>query len=224
MNLYPVTIVDNFYENPDAVRTFALSQKYKSRKQMTNADYVFPGSRTKDLSIINRSLYEKVSQKINALFHNTKYDNMRWSITTSFQSVGEEFGSGVIHQDDNTVFAAVLYLTPNAPLDTGTSLYKPNNLFDKEKYSAALKENDIRFDKGQVVMDTAYHQMFDEVVRVNNVYNTLILYEGNQYHSANRFFGKTLKDARLAQVFFVNKIDAQTYDSFPMKRMQGVVV
>lgn len=224
MNLYPVTVVENFYQDPDAVRTFALSQKYKSRKQMKGANYVFPGCRTKDLSIINKPLYEKVSQKINALFHNMKYDHMRWAIQTSFQSVSEEFGQGVIHQDDNTVFAAVLYLTPDAPIDSGTSLYKPNNHFNEDAYMKALQENDKRFDQGELIMDTAYHNMFDEVVRVNNLYNTLILYEGDQYHAANRFFGKTLNDSRLAQVFFVNKIDAQTYDSFPIKRAEAVKI
>jgi transposase-like protein len=73
-------------------------------------------------------------------------------------------------------------------------------------------------------MDTAFHNMFDEIVNVKNVYNTLILYEGRHYHAANAFFGKTLKDARLAQVFFVSKIDAQKYSSFPLKRTQAVNV
>ncbi len=224
MNLYPATIVEDFYEDPDAVRTFALSQKYKFRKQIKDADYVFPGCRTKDLSLINRPLFEKVSQKINALFHNAKHDHMRWSITTSFQSVSAEYGQGVIHRDHNTVFAAVLYLTPDAPLDAGTSLYKPNSKFDEKKYEKALVDNDKRFDQGQLAMDTTYHEMFDEIVRVNNVYNTLILYEGDQYHAASRFFGEGLKYSRLAQVFFVQKIDAQTYDSFPIKRAEGVKI
>jgi len=149
---------------------------------------------------------------------------MRWAITTSFQSVSAEYGQGVIHTDNNTVFAAVLYLTPDAPLEAGTSLFKPNANFDEEKYQRCLKENDKRFDRGEIIMDTACHEMFDETVRVNNVYNTLILYEGRHYHAANGFFGKTLKDSRLAQVFFVSKIDAQKYSSFPVKRAEMVQV
>ncbi|MGJ8619364.1 MAG: DUF6445 family protein [Methylophilaceae bacterium] len=223
MNLYPVTILENFYENPDEVRRFALSQKYKYRYQMKDENYVFPGSRTKDLFTINKSLFEKANRKIISIFH-TGDDLTRWSITTSFQSVSEEYGEGVIHTDHNTVFAAVLYLTPDAPLDSGTSLFKPNDKFNQEKYEWCLKENDRRFDQGEIVMDTSYHDMFDEVVRINNVYNTLILYEGRHYHAANKFFGKTLKDSRLAQVFFVNKIDAQKYSSFPVWRSQQVKV
>lgn len=224
MNLYPVTIVENFYDDPDRVRAFALSQKFQFRHQLKNVDYVFPGSRTKDISLINKPLFENVSKKIISLFHNAEYDYMRWAITTSFQSVTAEYGRGIIHTDHNTVFAAVLYLTPNAPLQSGTSLFKPNASFDEERYQACLRENDQRFDAGQLVMDASYHSMFDEVVRVNNVYNTLILYEGRHFHAANQFFGKTLKDSRLAQVFFVSKIDAQKYSSFPVWRSQQIKV
>lgn len=224
MNLYPVTIVENFYDDPDAVRTFALSQKYKYREQIKGADYVFPGCRTKDISLINKPLFDNVCKKIISLFHNAEHDYMQWVIATSFQSVSAEYGKGVIHTDQNTVFAAVLYLTPNAPLDSGTSLFKPNSSFDEEKYQRCLKENDKRFDEGKLMMDTSYHNMFDEIVRVNNVYNTLILYEGRHYHAANQFFGETLKDSRLAQVFFVNKIDAQKYSSFPVWRSQQIKV
>lgn len=224
MNLYPVTILENFYEDPDAIRTFALSQKYKFRHQFTDADYVFPGCRTKDLSLINKPLFESVSKKIISLFHNEEHDHMRWAISSSFQSVSAEYGQGVIHTDNNTVFAAVLYLTPDAPMEAGTSLFKPNAKFDEVKYERYLKENDKRFDQGEIIMDTSYHEMFDEVVRINNVYNTLIVYEGRHYHAAKQFFGKTLKDSRLAQVFFVSKIDAQKYSSFPVKRSEMIKV
>jgi hypothetical protein len=224
MNLYPVTVIENFYEDPDAVRTFALNQKYKFRHQMKDTPYVFPGCRSKDLSSINKPLFEKVSKKIISLFHNEEHDYMQWAIATSFQSVSAEYGKGVIHTDQNIVFAAVLYLSPDAPLDSGTSLFKPNHKFDEQKYISCLKQNDKRFDQGEIIMDTSYHDMFDEVVRINNVYNTLILYEGRHYHAANKFFGKTIKDSRLAQVFFVNKIDAQKYSSFPVWRSQQIKV
>ncbi|HSI29093.1 MAG: DUF6445 family protein [Methylophilus sp.] len=224
MNLYPVTIVENFYEDPDAVRTFALNQKYQYRHQLKDVPYVFPGARTKDLSVINKPLFDKVNHKIISLFHNSEYERMRWAIATNFQSVSEDYGRGIIHTDSNTVFAAVLYLSPDAPLDAGTSLFKPNKQFDQAAYEKALKENDKRFAAGTIAMDTGYHSMFDEIVRINNVYNTLILYEGRHYHAANKFFGKTLKDSRLAQVFFVSSIDAQKHSSFPIWRSQQIKI
>ena len=224
MSLYPATVIENFYENPDAIRKFALAQKYTYCKEVPNIEYVYPGGRTQDLSLLNKALFDKICTKLVSVFHNTQHDTMRWLITTSFQSVGAEYSQGVIHTDHNTIFAGVLYLTPDAPLDSGTSLFRKNKTFDEAKYQLALNENDARFKSGEIAMDTGYHSMFDEIVRVNNVYNTLIIYEGRHFHAANRFFGKTLKDSRLAQVFFVSKIDAQKQSVFPISRVNAVKI
>ena len=53
MNFYPVTVVDNFYENPDEIRRFALAQPFEYCHEIKNISYTFPGCRTKDLSIIH---------------------------------------------------------------------------------------------------------------------------------------------------------------------------
>ena len=49
---------------------------------------------------------------------------MRWAITTSFQSVSQEYKQGGVHADNSKAFAGVLYLSPNTPLNSGTSFYK----------------------------------------------------------------------------------------------------
>ena len=222
MNLYPVTIINDFYDNPDTIRQFALAQKYKFRHEEEGLDYVYPGCRTQDLHALDASLQAMVLKKLVSVFHIPEHDLMRWAISSSFQSVSEIYKEGVIHTDTNTIFAGVLYLTPNAPLDTGTSLYRKNASFDERKYKAACDLNTERFKTGKIVMDTGYHSMFDEVIKVNNVYNTLILFEGDMYHAANKFFGTNMQDSRLAQVFFVNKIDANKANSFPLNRTKEI--
>lgn len=224
MNLYPITVIDNFYDNPDAIRKFALAQKYKYRHEEGDIGYVYPGCRTKDLCELDKTLQEKVLKKLISAFHISEHDRMQWAVFSSFQIVSEQYKHGVIHTDNSTVFAGVLYLTPNAPLDSGTSIYKKNATFTQEKYKHAAELNDVRFKAGELVMDTSFHSMFDEVVRINNVYNTLILFEGDIFHAANSFFGKTLQDSRLAQVFFVTRIDANKADSFPINRIKAVKI
>ncbi len=224
MNLYPITIIENFYENPDTIRKFALAQKYTFCHEIADISYTFPGCRTADISTLDKALFDKICKKLVSVFHNAEHDHMRWVMTTNFQSVAAEYGQGVIHTDHNTIFAAVLYLTPDAPLNGGTSLFKKNNTFDETQYTKALEGNDARFKTGKIKMDTAYHRMFDEIVTVNNVYNTLIIYEGRHFHAAKQFFGKTLKDSRLAQVFFINKIDAQKHNVFPLNRTSAIKV
>lgn len=224
MNLYPVTVIENFYESPDAIRKFALAQEYTFCHEKLNLQYVYPGSRTKDIFDLDSDLHEKICKKLVSIFHNSEHDYMRWAISTSFQSVTKEYNQGVIHTDHNTIFAGVLYLTPDAPLNAGTSLFKQNKNFNESKYKQALETNDARFKQGEIAMSTDYHSMFDEIVRVNNVYNTLIIYEGRHFHAANQFFGNALKDSRLAQVFFINKIDAQKHSSFPLHRTSAIKI
>ena len=224
MNLYPVTIIENFYENPDAIRKFALGQDYTYCHDRPNLQYVYPGGRTKDLFDLDSVIHEKICKKLVSVFHNSEYDYMRWALSTNFQSVTAEYKKGIIHTDNDTIFAGVLYLSPDAPLHSGTSLYKKNKTFNEKRYLQALDCNDARFRAGNIEMDNAYHVMFDEIVRVNNVYNTLIIYEGRHFHAANQFFGKTLQDSRLAQVFFINKIDAKKHSSFPLNRTAAIKI
>ena len=110
MNLYPVAIVENFYENPDAIRKFALAQEYQFLKDRKNADYVYPGARTKELVDLDKHLYAKIIEKLVSVFHNTDYDHMRWAISTNFQYVTEEYNTGVIHTDHNTIFCGCAVL------------------------------------------------------------------------------------------------------------------
>ena len=220
MDLYPVTVVENFYTNPDGMRKFALSQEYKFCHEFDNLKYVYPGSRSAELFKLNPMLYERICKKLVSLFHNTDHDYMRWALSTSFQSVTADYGAGVIHTDKNTVFAAVLYLNPEPQAHSGTTLFRPNRHFDPEKYEQALQNNDARFRAGEKTMHTDYHAMFDEWVTVNNVYNSLILYEGKNYHAAGTFFGDNFKNSRLTQVFFISRVDAQSERVFPIKRQK----
>ena len=224
MNLYPVTIVNDFYDNPDAIRKFALAQQYKFLHEEVNIGYVYPGCRTEDLYDLDKNLQKKILEKLISVFHIPEHDRMQWAISSSFQIVSKEYKQGVIHTDNSTVFAGVLYLSPDAPLSSGTSLYKPNITFTKEKYQRASEQNDERFKAGQMIMNTSFHSMFDEVVRINNVYNTLILFEGDIFHAANKFFGDNINNSRLAQVFFVKKIDAHKSNSFPLNRKKSIKI
>lgn len=220
MNLYPVTIVNDFYQNPDEIRQYALAQEYRSCEAPQDK-YGWPGSRTKDLSELDQNLYQKICLKIVSIFHNSEHDVMRWNILTSFQIVGKEFDRGLIHQDGDVVFAGIIYLSPNAPLDSGTSIYRKNDLFNEDRYSKALDQNDLMLTTGKTP-SFDYHEMFEETVRVNNVYNSLILFEGDQYHAANNFFGINKEDTRLTQTFFIKRVDAQKHSVFPINRVKSI--
>jgi hypothetical protein len=50
-----------------------------------------------------------------------------------------------------------------------------------------------------------YEDLFEPIDVIGNVFNRLVLYPGNTYHKSNDYFGDTLQDGRLTQVFFIKQ-------------------
>lgn len=175
-------IVDDFYSNPDEVREFALQQDFSVKNN-------FPGQRTK--SFLNESTKEGL-QKIVEPFGGKV---LNWyeedGGTGSFQYT-TSLDRSWMHVDNFNSWAGVCYLTPNAPISAGTGLFKNK------------KENTM-YDLGRPVgtesQDMTKWEMVD---RVGNVYNRLVLYRADIYHSSLDYFGSNLQDGRLFQVFFLN--------------------
>ena len=214
---YPITIVDDFYPDPDQIRNIALGMEYYGEK-----DQRFPGVRTKPLHIAEPSIFEYTCQKMFSIFHDYSHDNVSWNVLSGFQSITKYFDSGYIHHDNEaTVIAGVVYLTPDADLESGTSIYKPNKYYNKQLYDQ-LNESKIKYFNGEIDLNTyidsrdKIQTMFDETLRVNNVYNRMIMYEGSEWHKANNFFGEDLESSRLTQIIFAETIKSDSPK--PLKR------
>jgi glycosyltransferase involved in cell wall biosynthesis len=104
-------IVDDFYDDPYAVRDFVLQQEFDS-----NLDY-YKGKRTKEQFIIpgTKEAFEKIIGK--------KITN--WTETHGmcgrFQYCTAE--DALVYHCDGQTLAGMVYLTPDAPFSCGTSLY-----------------------------------------------------------------------------------------------------
>ncbi len=85
-------------------------------------------------------------------------------------------------------WAGVLYLTPDAPLSGGTALYRHKASGDRFK----VGEDHESYD----------YTKWEQVDRVGNVFNRLVLYRGDMFHASLDYFGSTYEDARLIQTFF----------------------
>lgn len=102
-------VIDNFYKDPDSIRSLALSSDYSAdirfyKGYRSNIFY-----RPEEI----KDFFEKIiGRKITNWEHGT---NGRFQYTTPEDPL-------VYHQDSQT-HAAVVYLDPNAPLYTGTSFY-----------------------------------------------------------------------------------------------------
>ena len=209
MRNFPVVIVDNFFKNPEKVKNFALYQEFK-RDETSN----YPGLRTDCLSVIEPSLYNEFLKKFFSIYYDFKFEEVNWIVEAKFQKTDNNFDTGWIHYDNdgysNNKIAGIVYLTPNAPLNSGTSIYKTKNnvlipLIDTQaKYSHyQINGNSEELKK----LKEQEKEQFEETINISNIYNRLISFEAGEYHAAQNYFGEDNK-SRLILVFFVTKLDA----------------
>ena len=108
-----IMVFDNFYSNPIDVRNYALSLPFEISGN-------FPGLRTKPLDGVN-------NKNAKNLMENILSKKIVWwpeEYNTAFQYTTEKDETWIHY--DPTNWAAVLYLTPDAPLDSGTAIYMHN--------------------------------------------------------------------------------------------------
>jgi hypothetical protein len=177
-------VIDNFYKNPMEVRNFALSQEFKSGSY-------FPGKRTRSFATID--IKNKIQNFLSPFggkithFDVNNSDNGAFQITTSQDR-------SWIHYDNNGVnWAGIVYLTPNAPTNSGTNFYKYKN-----GVSNSIEHKITNTDIG-CAMDYSNWEIVD---KVGNVFNRLILYNSSRFHQSGDYFGTNLYNGRLFQVFF----------------------
>lgn len=213
MKYFPTMCIDNFYSNPDDIRKFALDQSYKS-----SPDGAWPGKRTNFLHEINEELFHSFTQKIFSIYFDLNFP-ITWSVSSQFQII-EPYGdksssknAGWIHLDDNCIFAGIIYLTPDAELNSGTSIYKKTNSLYKDLSYDEVNKTSMK-SKLYTSKNIAEHEYkkhidmqnlaFQETIKFSNIYNRIILFDGEEYHGATNLCGG--KEPRLTQVFFVHEI------------------
>ena len=189
-----VIVIDNFYKNPYDTRNFILTQEF-----MVKGNY--PGQRTKSyanehLKGILQKYVEPFGGRITD-FPIPKPDGSDASeiYNGSFQYTTSRDRSWV-HTDGYNNWAGVLYLTPDAPLTSGTSFY---HFYDG---STCKGDVDILGNKAETDRWSQDLTKWKEVDTVGNVFNRLILFNSNRFHMSRDYFGDTKENSRLFQVFF----------------------
>lgn len=172
-----LVIANNFYDNPDDVRRFALSQPFDVKGN-------YPGARTKPF--MNDSVKAAISTLVAASGQVTNWHD-DCGFTGAFQLCTAQDRTW-IHADSFNTWAGVCYLTPNAPVSGGTSLYRHKATGHREKVGEDYESYD--------------YTKWEEVDRIGNIYNRIILYRGNMFHASVDYFGSTYEDGRLFQTFF----------------------
>ena len=179
---------DGFFENPDKVRKYALTQTYySSDNDPNNANY--PGHRSDFLSAINNELFKEFAQN---LYKVIGLERQHPSFIHSFfQYTTEADGNSWVHRDSlhfDPTHVGLVYLTPNPQPNSGTILYTP-------KYEGAWDvENSENSGSPD---DYEIKHVFD------NAYNRVVVYDPQEFHKSDTYFGSTRYDSRLFIVFFM---------------------
>jgi len=215
---FPVSVVDNFFSNPDKVVKFAESLTY------TQSNGFYPGKRTELIHKVNYDFFSSTIFKVLSLFFDLNASIVSFDDTAmQFQKIqpfnkkekNHILNKGLIHQDESNTLAGVIYLTKKPDLDSGTSLYqeikkdlKAEEYGERKKLlykidQKKLSQKNMK-DYEKLIMEC--NQSFEEVINVKNVYNRLILYPGNYFHTGNYFTSKE----RLTLVFFMKILNTQS--------------
>jgi hypothetical protein len=193
-------VIDNFLPYPNIVRKWAISQEYYNSENFSkriNSNTFWPGIRTDHVMDLDREYADTVLNKISSIASNC-FSNSPLTIKSYFQICKLSDGDSWIHQDNDVDLAAVLYLNPDAPVSSGTTLYKCNNFNAWNSLDINTMTKINRIEEKEL-----HDKMFTPVDVIGNIYNRLILYRGDIFHKSNDYFGTTKEDSRLTQVFFL---------------------
>lgn len=185
-------IVDNFYNDVDLVREFALQQDFD-----VNGNY--PGHRTKSLT--NDTVKEVIQNIIRTAGGKiTWWDTDQYNGAFQYTTAADR---SWIHADQTSNWAGVCYLTPDAPPTAGTGLFrhKSTGLYRAPKNDDGSLNMEFL---NEINQDSQDMTKWDRIDTIANKYNRLILYRGDIFHMSLDYFGKNKYDGRLFQTFFFN--------------------
>ena len=187
-------IIDNFYNNAMETRKYILTQDFKVRGN-------YPGQRT--ISYANQHLKDIIQEYITPFGgkivefpmpdETNKDDNNIYN--GAFQYTTSRDRSW-IHVDGFNNWAGVLYMTPDAPVSAGTAFYKYK---DGTTYETDLKIMDNKSEIDAFCQDLT---RWEQVDKVGNLFNRLVLFNSKRYHMSLDYFGNSKENGRLFQVFF----------------------
>ena len=159
-------VIDNFINNPLETREYALSLPFTTAGN-------YPGKRT--LGYAQESWIPYLEKYLPSDEKITWFDTHPFSYNGSFQVCGEADGKSWIHRD-TTDWAAILFLTPEAPIDSGLTLYRHTR-------TKALGMGCVGGQEAE--KETTHLDAWEEDCTIGNVFNRLVMFRGDKFHKAS---------------------------------------
>jgi hypothetical protein len=178
-------VVDNFYTNPMAIRKFAQAQEYVQGGlgrgfigKRSVQQFLFPGIKETFEAIMGKKITAWREHGMNGRFQ---------------LNIG---GEQLVYHCDSQKYAAMIYLTPNAPPSCGTSTFM-------HKKSGVHHNSDPRINEVFAGIKTTMDRTpYENVDKFGNIFNRLVIFDGGCIHAASDYFGADMEDGRLWHMFF----------------------
>lgn len=187
-------IVDNFYKDPHLIREFALSRDSFA----PHAEY-HKGQRTEE-SFRPDGVKGAISKLLNKKIKNweTHGANGVFQFCTAEDSL--------VYHVDTQSYAAVVFLTPDAPPESGTTFYrsKINGLRESPTDKESKRLNKTKGQLSSEIFKNGFYDktQFEVVDVVGNVFNRLVVWDAKLIHAASEYFGNNKENSRLFHMFF----------------------
>jgi len=203
--VYPTIIVDNFFRHPDIVLDLASKTSYKK-----DLEGHFPGERSDHLHINNFNFFNYVNSKILSTIYPTCFKEINYTAKTFFQKIsGKRYPhEGWIHKDSDEI-TAIVYLSKHK--NCGTSLWKRKD-FGGNKLVGHKKEDFNKkdlFDKESLFYLKQSNDMFEKTLTIDSYLNRLVLFDSNNWHSAENLLDKNNEEDRLTLISFIDNINKE---------------
>lgn len=213
---FPITVLSDFFVNPDEVRDFALNQSYSV------LDPWFPGSRTEEMSAFAPSLKNYLMIKTLTQFTDSeKVDAWGSAYFQKIKPSDIRGSDGICHRDPS-IITAIVYLTPEVK-DCGTSIFRQKTdfivPFDNDRklnfYSGNEDEGFYDYVKNH------NKDCYEEICRVNGAYNSMVAFNGFEPHRANLLpINENDNVERLTMILFIDEICGMSDIDYKAKKVQ----
>lgn len=182
-----IVVVDDFLDDPDAVRATALAQPFV---KMHSA-----GVRTQSSFLHLAPYRERFASLLRRDLTNWDDNDANGRFQCCFAT------DAIPYHSDSQSYAGVLFLTPGAPIGAGLSFFRSRGSGLRGR--SADPELMLRTFGGDAEFN---RDRWEEMDRIANLYNRLVLFDAHLAHGASAYFGDRLETARLFQNFFFNVV------------------
>jgi len=180
-----IMVFDDFFQDPDAIRAEVLTRDFDDGGSNFPSQKAEPEVMQYQMQI-KRHIEDRILGRPITAWPAQYNTCWQYSVEGQVQPIHHDHG----------LYTALVYLTPDADISAGTSLYR-----HKETKIDTWDINDPA--THPIALNTGPDEdTWEQVAFVGNVYNRLIVFNSQHYHKGAGTFGSNKENGRLYCTFF----------------------